>query len=384
MRVLFSAVPAHGHLIPLLPLARAFRSRGHTVGVLTGQDMAPLLEPEGVELLAAGPMPDVLFAEVAQRHGGDTGAANPTPELVAELFAGVRVDLSADEAIEVTGGWRPDLVINEHTDLIGPMVAAATRSPLATTSLGPALPSEFIHAFNALAAPRYAARGLPVPANGVAVGTWYLDTCPPSLQHDGWQGRAQPIPLRPERHRRPGAPATTPVPTEPGARPTVLVTFGTVFTDPTMISPLVRGLSQLDVDVVVTVGLGRDPADFDVDRARVRLIGFTPIDEVLGGVAVVLTHGGVGSVLAALSRGIPLVVVPQGADQFMQAERITSAGVGLALLPGQASADSVAEAARQVLAEATFRIAASRLAAEIASMPTPHEVAVRLEESVGG
>ena len=43
MRILFSSVPQHGHLLPLLPLARAFQDRGHEVAVLTAAGMAPVV-----------------------------------------------------------------------------------------------------------------------------------------------------------------------------------------------------------------------------------------------------------------------------------------------------------------------------------------------------
>ena len=62
MRILFSSSPFAGHLFPLLPLARAAREGGHEIAVLTSEPLAPLLDP-GIEVLPAGPMPDVLLAE---------------------------------------------------------------------------------------------------------------------------------------------------------------------------------------------------------------------------------------------------------------------------------------------------------------------------------
>ncbi|HEX8866381.1 MAG TPA: glycosyltransferase, partial [Lentzea sp.] len=96
MRILFSSVPQHGHLLPLFPLARAFQERGHEVAVLTAAGMTPVVAAQGLELRPAGPLPDVLFAEVARRTGADPANA-PTPDSVAEFFAGARVDLTVDE-----------------------------------------------------------------------------------------------------------------------------------------------------------------------------------------------------------------------------------------------------------------------------------------------
>jgi UDP:flavonoid glycosyltransferase YjiC (YdhE family) len=78
MRILFSTTPALGHVLPLLPLARALSRRGHTVGFVTAAAMRSPIEDEGFEPLAAGPTLEVLFAEVARRTGTDP-AADPTP-----------------------------------------------------------------------------------------------------------------------------------------------------------------------------------------------------------------------------------------------------------------------------------------------------------------
>jgi hypothetical protein len=99
MRVLFSSTPAYGHLLPLLPLARALRGRGHEVAVLSAEAVSPIVAPEGIELLPAGPGMDVVLAETGRRTGTDPTEA--VPETVAELFARVRVDLGADEGLQM-------------------------------------------------------------------------------------------------------------------------------------------------------------------------------------------------------------------------------------------------------------------------------------------
>lgn len=366
-----SASPQHGHLLPLLPLARAFRDRGNEVAVLTSGGIKPVIEPEGLRLLPAGPMMDVLIAEVIERTGVDT-ARNPTPGTVAELFGGARVELAADDALDAAEEFRPDLVVREICDYIGPLVAAARDVPMATLAFGPALPSPFLRAFDAAAASRYCLWGLSAQPS-----TWYLDTCPPSLQADGWRRPEGWQPLRPEPHRGPGDPAPAPA-GEPPARQRVLVTFGTYFTDPGLLSPLLRELVALDIDIVVTLGLLADRRQFDVDHSRVSFVPFTPLADLLRGVSAVLTHGGAGTTLAALSRGLPMVITPQGADQFNQADHVSAAGAGIALQPDEVTPHAVAGAVRAVLEEASFRKSAAAIAADIASMPGPSEVAALL------
>jgi UDP:flavonoid glycosyltransferase YjiC (YdhE family) len=377
MRILFSSTPAHGHLLPLLPLARAFRARGNDVAVLTSGGIHPVLAGEGFELLAAGPLPDVMFAEVARRTGQDAAAA-PTPEVVAEFFAGVRLDLTADAALAAAGGRQPDLVVSELCDFVGPLVAAELDVPVAKLAYGPALPPEFTGAMDALAALRYAERGLaPRPAS------WYLDTCAPLMQVPGWEPPAERLGLRPEPHRSAGTGTPEPaLEAQNTGRPRVLVTFGTHFSSPEVLSPLLKRLSEMDIDLTVTLGFTAHVEDFDVAPGRVRFAAFTPLEELLGGIDLVVTHGGAGTTFAALSRGIPLVVIPQGADQFVQADRVAAAGAGIALPPGSGTPDAVAEAAAEILGDPAVRTAAISVGKEIAALPCADAVAATLETAL--
>jgi UDP:flavonoid glycosyltransferase YjiC (YdhE family) len=371
MKIIMSATPQHGHVLPLLPLARALRDAGNEVAVLTSGGMRSVIEPEGFRLLPAGPPPGVMLAEVKARTGADPGG-NPTPEWVAEFFARVRVELTADEALAEAREFRPDLIVREALDYVGPLVAAARDVPMATLALGPARPSAFIAALDAAAESSYAAWGLPARPS-----TWHLDTCPPSLQADSWRRPGGWQLLRPEPHQPPGAIARAP---EVSARPRVLVTFGTFFNAPQVVSPLVRQLSELDVDIVVSLGLHPDPRQFEVDHSRVTFVPFTPLASLLPGTDAVLAHGGAGTTLGTLSRGIPLVITPQGADQFNQAERVAAVGAGIALQPGEATPEAVTEAVRTVLSEPSYREAAAAVAKDIASMPEPSRVAALLEK----
>ncbi|MFI6264055.1 glycosyltransferase [Micromonospora sp. NPDC051006] len=383
MRVLFSTTPAFGHLLPLLPLARAFRRQGHDVAVVTAVGMTPLIAPEGFELLPAGPMPDVLFAEVGRKLGTNP-ATSPTPEAVAEFFAGVRVDLTADEATAAARRWQPDLVVNEMVDFVGPLVAAVLGVPLATLAFGPSVPAEFTDALTAVVRPRYEQRGLPAPERTPS-GRWLLDTCPPGFQFEDFAvpPAVQRIALRPEPHQAPGAPAGADT-ASTGGRPRVLVSFGTVFADPAVVGPLLGALTALDVDVVATLGLDGKPEDYQLDSDRVEFSPFVPLAQLLGNVAAVITHGGAGTTLGTLARGIPLVVVPQGADQFIQADRVAASGVGLALAPGQAEPAAIAAALRRLLDKPEFTAAARRIAAEVSAMPSPDAVAEQLRAEVAG
>jgi UDP:flavonoid glycosyltransferase YjiC (YdhE family) len=373
MRVLLSGVPAFGHLIPFASLARAARAAGHDVALLTSGGMAQALAADlpGVQVLPAGPMPDALFAEVGRRTGVANAAEDPQPAAVAEFFAGVRVDLTVDEAIDAARTWGPDLMICEATDFVGPLVATTLGVPWHMLALGPGVPPEFTAPMVALVAPRYTARGLvPTPPSS------YIDPVPAALQTPGFTPPARHLPVRAEAHSRSEGPASAVRQPADRDRRRVLVTLGTVFTDPDLLSTILSSLDPAEVDVVATLGVlpTAPPAVPGVEYRA-----FVPLAELLdGGVDVVLCAGGSGTVLGALSRGVPLVVLPQGADQPLNAALTEAAGVAVVISdPREAGA-----AARRVLQDPSFATAARAIAAQIAELPTPADVLDALAPSL--
>ncbi|MEH0983353.1 glycosyltransferase [Micromonospora sp. CPCC 205556] len=374
MRVLFFNNPMPGHFLPLLPLARALRRQGHAVAFVSAAGMAAAVEPEGFELITAGPTADVVIGELARRTGTNI-LVSRTPELVGEFFAGVRVDLSVDEALAGARTWTPDLIVSEHLDFVGPLVAAMLKVPSAVLAIDPALEPDALAALAAAAHARYLERGLEAPDHAPS-GRWLLDLCPPSLQRGGALPPLDRIALRPEPHQ---APEGTPrAPRVPGTgRPRVLVSLSTAPGAPSTLGPILRSLSALDIDLVATTG-GRPAEEFGVEPGRVELVSFLPAAELLDGVSAVVHHGGSGTTFGTAARGVPAVVVPGMEGQERQARRLQAAGAGHALPIGEQEPEAVADALARLLAEPAFTVAAQRLRDEIAAMPSASEVAERL------
>jgi UDP:flavonoid glycosyltransferase YjiC (YdhE family) len=82
MRVLVSAVPAVGHVIPLLDLARAMQSAGHEIRFATNLECHQLVVAAGLHPLDAGM--SSAKAEYAASHIARMPAAF---EVVAEVEA---------------------------------------------------------------------------------------------------------------------------------------------------------------------------------------------------------------------------------------------------------------------------------------------------------
>ncbi|MEV4150232.1 nucleotide disphospho-sugar-binding domain-containing protein [Amycolatopsis sp. NPDC049691] len=192
-------------------------------------------------------------------------------------------------------------------------------------------------------------------------GGTHLDICPPSLQDKDFLATADRIALRPVPFAEPG-----------GFRgPLVYLTLGTAFGTPEVLETALEGLATLGTPIVVATGgvpLGPQPA-------HVTARSWVPQAAAISQADLVVHHGGSGTTLGALAAGVPQLVLPQGADQFANAEALVGVGAGVRLLPGELSADAVAEQARNAY---SCREAAQAVAAEIAELPSPAEVAREL------
>ncbi len=87
--------------------------------------------------------------------------------------------------------------------------------------------------------------------------------------------------------------------------------------------------------------------------------------------------------LGAFGAGLPQLLLPRGADQFTNSDAVLELGVGDRLLGQEATAGAVTEQARRLLTDPFVKAATERLAAEVASMPSPAEVAAQLPGLAG-
>lgn len=371
MRVLFTGVPLLGHLLPQLPLARAFHGRGHGVCLMVPKSVTPHFTGEDFEVLPAGADVGAIQAEVVRRTGEDV-LAGATVAAQLEAFGNARIDLSVAESLAAARTWQPDLIVADPGDALGPLVAALLDVPFATLTYGPEGSPKFLHALREQVFGQYQSRGL-TPRQA----RWVLDVCPPGLQSEGWQAPEGWLPLRPQAHRAPRGQRTPALRTLVG-RPRILVTFGTLFTDAQRLNPILRALAATGAALRVPVGLTAAVDDFDVDRAAVAFEPFVPMHDLLAGIDLVVCHGGAGTVLGVLAAGLPMVVIPQGADQFLHADQAANAGAALQLLPDDVTPGAVARAVDTVLANRRFRDNARRIADQIADMPAPEEAVTTL------
>jgi UDP:flavonoid glycosyltransferase YjiC (YdhE family) len=117
--------------------------------------------------------------------------------------------------------------------------------------------------------------------------------------------------------------------------------------------------------------------------ANARVERFIPQAELLPSCAVVVHHGGAGTMFGALAHGVPQVIVPQGADNYEHAAICERAGTAAVVRPDELTAERLASAVRTVLHTPGYGAASRRCAGEIAAMPDSAEVAGALRSWVG-
>jgi UDP:flavonoid glycosyltransferase YjiC (YdhE family) len=163
---------------------------------------------------------------------------------------------------------------------------------------------------------------------------------------------------------------TTPLPwPETDSTPLVLVSFSTGFEQRNVdkVQRALDALADLPVHVVATTGGIVAPNEV-ATPANAIVLNYAAHDPIMRHAALVMTHGGHGTAMRAMRHGAPMVVIPGLAgDQPFVAAAVQEWGAGRAL-PGDAGAEAMRAAAREVLSMPSFRDKAREKAALLAGV----------------
>ncbi|MDX2546241.1 macrolide family glycosyltransferase [Streptomyces sp. WI04-05B] len=365
--IAFLGIGMHGHINPTLPVVAELVRRGHTVTYHTSPAFRAEIEATG--------------ATVHLYPGGDQPLPDPpTPVSWMESLASSAVRLLPPVLADLRRD-RPALIVHDSACLWGAVAARELGVPAAssftTFALDRHVPSPTRGSWDLLTT----ARAQPRRVQGYLRSRWAL--------HRRFDAHGLPLldlanirqPLNLVYTSRAFQPAVEgfdesyrfvgpcigarpPDPSFPADRlrdPVLFASLGTVFNaDPQLLRSLATGLAPLGGTVIVSTGqtdpeaLGPLPADVFARR-------FVPQPEVLARAALFVTHGGMNSVNEAMYAGVPLLVVPQGADQPMVARRVVELGAGLSMRTQDVARGSVRVLARRLLDDPGFRAAARTL-----------------------
>jgi UDP:flavonoid glycosyltransferase YjiC (YdhE family) len=383
VRVLFCCGAEYGHLHSQLPLARAVEAAGHEAAFALPPSFHPRAEKAGFRAFPAGLDRQGTAREVARRfpNWADVPAEQRMRFALTNISAQVAAPAMAPELVEAIRTWGAELVVHGPAVFAAPLAAAATGIPSVNHSWGPLFSLAELGAAADAVAPLWREWSLEPPPWAGMFRYLYLDVCPPSLQTPEIAAVEVAHPLRPVPADAVGDEAAPRWLSDQPPAPLVYVTMGTFYNRLTeLFSTILEGLADLPVNVVVTVGYDQDPAALGPQPPHVHVVGYVPVSLLLPHCSVVVTHGGSATVLAALGRGLPLLLVPQGYDQISNADRCVATGAGRSLRPEQLTAEAVRRDVTALLERPEFRDAAGRMQRELAAMPAPDEVVPVLEQ----
>jgi UDP:flavonoid glycosyltransferase YjiC (YdhE family) len=405
--ILLATVPVHGHVTPLLTVARWLVDRGDRVRFLTGSRFAEAVAATGAQHI---PLP----AEADYDDRDDLAATFPER---ARLKGAKAIAFDIEHVFVRPGQAQHDAVMalhgHEPADALLADPAFTGGAFLLGHPLGDRPPTVVCGVVPLTIASRdtapYGMGRTPIPGpvgrirnallNGLAARTVF-----PPAEHvaadinQGLFGRPLPFPILdwprhaeaiaqftvPEfEYPRSDAPATlhfvgpisatgSQAPLPPwwdelnGSRPVVHVTQGTIANRDyrQIIAPTLQGLADADVLVVVSTG-GRPLDTLPALPRNARAANYLPYEQLLPKTDVFVTNGGYGGVQYALRYGVPVVTSSGQEDKPEVAARVAWSGVGRRLDTAAPTPAAVRSAVDSVLREHRYRATAHAVAASM-------------------
>lgn len=421
-KFLFTVWPYPGHVHPNVAIAHALGNGGHETAFYTGGSIRTSLESDGFRCFPFERVDEARVEQIVLTLDAlslQWWKARRRKALLREWLLGT-VDAQLQDLSAIVRVWRPDVLVCDPA-MWGPLLVLqeTARVPLAIMSYvaacllpgpeGPIIGVPLPRAQGPVA--RFGRRMLRAVGNVVAADVrreaedlrarhglspirtsvtafagqmpLYLvpstpafdrqrTDLPPSVRYVGPCQWDKPM-------SAPPAPWLTELPRD---RPVVYVTEGTMHSKPPLLlRAALPALASLPVRVIATTGKHRAPGSLALGDipSNARVEQWVPHSDLLPRTDVVVTTGGTGTVMAALSAGVPLVVVPTAWDQPENAWRVAEAGAGIRVTPGDCTPEHIRLAVDRVLNDPSFRENARRLGTDMAAYGGASQAADLLE-----
>ncbi|GAB3466550.1 activator-dependent family glycosyltransferase [Actinophytocola sediminis] len=416
MRILFTTIAEHSHILAQTPMAWALSTAGHDVRMASAPAMTDVITSAGLTAVPVGADHNMheLLAQMSQQG---TGSIENELSDWSEPFADkqnwqqisfkyqISVPMAlqpyndpiVDELVEFTKAWQPDLVIWDPLTHAGAVAAKAAGVPHArlmwTVDIYGAMREVFLRLKDEQPAtmqqdPMADWLGRQLDIHGVefsedvVTGNFTIDPIPDSVQLP-ITGTRVPVRYTPYNGR-------SVVPRwvwEKSDRPRVVVTSGSSFeaalgTTFLPFADLLAGLADLDVEVITTVSEA-EKEKLGTLPDNVRAVGFVPMHALLPTCSAVVHHGGFGTWSTAVDAGVPqLISTIRHGDLWIRAQRTEEAGAGLRLHGPSVTPESAGAAVSQLIGDPQFQAGAAKLRDEMRGMPTANSVVPEIERLV--
>lgn len=146
------------------------------------------------------------------------------------------------------------------------------------------------------------------------------------------------------------------------SRPLIYITLGTVANNnPAFFHTCFRAFAEQPWQVVITTGRPVEQLNLGTPPANILVRSYVPQFEILQRASLCIHHGGMATIMDCLYLGIPMISIPQAANQQPNARRIAEAGLGALLEKDAVDAELLRETAARMLSDPGFASRASQM-----------------------
>ncbi|TJZ49576.1 glycosyl transferase [Streptomyces piniterrae] len=373
------SIAAHGHVNPSLEVVRELVARGHRVTYAIPPSFADLVAETGAEPRLWN---STLPTDDAPEDWGTELIDNIEPFLDDGIQA-------LPQLIEAYRGDEPDLVIHDITAYPAPLLARRwnvpaiqlspnmvawqgyetevepIRAELRATERGRAYYARFrswleehdmasvTDPDRLVAHPRRCLalipRAMQPHADQVDESVYtFVGACQGDRSHQGdWQRPA---------NRAPGTKI-------------LLISLGSAFTnEPGFYRACIEAFRDLpDWHVVLQIGKFVDPSELGDIPGNFEVYSWVPQLAILRQADAFITHAGMGGSQEGLANGVPMLCVPQAADQFGNADMLQALGVGRHLPKAEVTALTLREAVFSLVNDPEVAVTAERIRREMSA-----------------
>ena len=372
MKAIFFSIPASGHVNPSLPVVAELVRRGETIIYYGTENFRAKIEATGAIYRPYQHFGDNYFEQYGL-SGGDP------PQAAAVMIAGTRQMLP--DLLAMTRAEQPDYLLYDSMCPWGALVARILGLPsVVSLSLLIYSPAAMLRASGVQTILPMMVKGIPhivrFQRETRAIGREY--GIQPLSFSEAFNAPGDLILSYTTAAIQPGAEALDPrvkfVGPSLAARgdsgdfpldrldgqPVIYISLGTLVNDhPDFFRACVDAFRESPYTVVMSIGDKVEPESLGDIPPNFIVRPFNPQLEILPRSALFITHAGMNSVHEGLYYDVPLLLVPQQAEQTFVALRIQELGAGLRLTAETPAA--IRQAAEHILSDAGFKQAASAL-----------------------
>jgi len=377
-KCIFFCVPAQGHVNPQLALVDALVKKGEEVIYYCAPAFKEKIEKTGAEFR--------LLTTKYDRYIDEFGLIVGLNIVQIERLL---MDVSNDIIAGLSGIVRdekPDYIISDVITYYGAAAAHANKVPLitffpvfcVTRGITGSLPLSFMLRIlgQVISAPNHLIRLL----KGAARLNKYMGDYPVSLQNAASHGSEMNIvsipgffQFRADAFAKDKYIFTGPMlyykretpdfPVENAAgKKFIYISLGTVYNKrPKFFAQCFKAFEKTDYRVIMSMpeAITRGLKDKIPDNFIVR--PYVPQLQVLQYVDAFISHGGMNSVQESLYFGVPMVIIPQSTDQYLNGFRLARLGAGICLKKETPDAKELLSAVEKVIANTAYKDRAKEL-----------------------